>query len=303
MNTTATTTYQTPPYIYGQILNRSLCVPEEKRPPGIWTFISQGAVIGVIIEYLLVVSSMLRRPNFYNFLFIPALPGFLGVAMVAGISAGLVTWAFSRISGRGLGTPIRSMLGVLSVTGVYAVVYLSVPSNPYEPESNYLEILLFILVVGTISGMFIGSGLRPWPVLSRGMNNHKSDLVAKVSGLVLRLLIVFGLMESVVLLISTLQLNYRRADMVFTLFALGHFFTASIIVFARLKFVPLSLLAFIANVPVGSLILDFPDKTLIGFYISFGYLIVWAVFLLSRSALMQTALFEFKKELRYYLID
>jgi len=74
------------------------------------------------------------------------------------------------------------------------------------------------------------------------------------------------------------------------------------IVFTRMPFWLLVLLALLINFPVAALITDvLTNEVLRGLVIA--YLTVWAAFLLCRVSVPRAALSFVKKEIRYYLID
>lgn len=163
----------------------------------------------------------------------------------------------------------------------------------------------YLIVTAVVCCMVIGSNLRPWRTLIYGVGGHdkRTTIMAAVTGILLRLLVVFLSMESILLLICILHSNFLQSDLYFALFAVGHCTLAAIISFRRFKFVTLAALSLII---ISSLMLvfKFSDRMhWIVFYIILGYLALWIAFLLTRSSLAHSAFLNIKQELRYYLID
>jgi len=97
----------------------------------------------------------------------------------------------------------------------------------------------------------------------------------------------------------------ERRDLACGTIALAHFLAASIVIFARINFRLLLPLALLINIPIGYAIKkEFSqlDDSFF-FYLSIGYLAMWAAFLLTRWSVTSAALAFLKEELRYYLID
>ena len=163
----------------------------------------------------------------------------------------------------------------------------------------------YLIVTAVVFSMVIGSNLRPWPTLIYGVGgrDNGSTMMAVVTGILLRMLVVFLSMESILMLICILHENFLQRDLYFALLAVGHCTLAAIISFGRFKFVTLATLTLII---ISSLMLvfKFSDRMhWIVFSIILGYLALWIAFLLTRSSLAHSAFSNFKQELRYYLID
>ena len=85
-----------PPYIYGEILSRSLYESPLAELPGFGRFLSQGIAVGVFGSFLFPVLGMLAHPeNGYNFLLISWLPLILATGMAFGLFEGVALWAYS----------------------------------------------------------------------------------------------------------------------------------------------------------------------------------------------------------------
>ena len=162
------------------------------------------------------------------------------------------------------------------------------------------------LIYGLITGLVTGSELQPWRELVRGAKAlpTQSRLLTGTTGLLLRVIVLFFLMDVIIATVCTAQTNYELQNAVTTFIALGHFVAAAAIVFARMKFWLLLPFALIVNLPNAYFLrASIKQNDVFSAYATVGYLAVWAIFLLTRWRPTYTALAFFKEELRYYLID
>lgn len=78
------------PYIYGEILSRSLCQSPLSEPPGFGRCLSQGMVVGAFVSFwFAVIGMLLGRGMGYSFLLIYLLPIFLATGMGIGLLEGV----------------------------------------------------------------------------------------------------------------------------------------------------------------------------------------------------------------------
>lgn len=305
MIATETPTSYTCPFSANQNYWRSLGYVETQpaRNPGFVTFLSQGATAGMIVYFSYLVIGILSVDTYYAILFPKALPEFLAWGLCIGTFLGLLNWIFNSLVGRRNGLILRltfSVLGYLFVMRAIAYWF------PHEDRPVGWTIVPHILLPSVIMGSLIGSRLKPLAELSRGTSFSKApgEVYARISGVFLRLAVLFLLMESSLILIVAVRWEAHQRELVFMLLGFGHFLLAALLVFARFKFVPLSLLAIIINAPVVSFFFDFQNQdSWISKYLAPAYIILWVVFLLSRSHLVQNAIRIFNEEVRYYLID
>ncbi|HEY4423428.1 MAG TPA: hypothetical protein VGN10_04425 [Pyrinomonadaceae bacterium] len=100
------------PYIYGEILSRSLSQSPVSELPGFGRCLSQGIVVGAFVSFLFPVIGMLAdRENGYNFLLISWLPFILATGMGFGLFEGVALWACSYIAGHRLNVLARAVAG------------------------------------------------------------------------------------------------------------------------------------------------------------------------------------------------
>ena len=279
--------------------------------PTIGRFLSQGTTAGATVAFVLPLIYILSHPtNVYNCVFIFLLPFSLVASMILGLLPAILIWACTRWTGRALSSGERVGLGILVTLLFMFAAYLLIPGArdsiiPSKPP--YTTHLTIYGTAGIVTGLIIGSRLQPWSALVRGVDGipPKARVLTAVTGFVMRVLVVWGLMESTLTLMCTLQGAFTSREPLYAGLLLAHFTFASVIIFTRMRFTRLVPLALIANVPVGLLIRDFfrpPDDYGIAIAAIF-YLAVWAIFLLSRWRATYAALSSFTDELRYYLID
>ena len=182
-------------------------------------------------------------------------------------------------------------------------------ASSYSEERSGMFRLIWqsalLLISATIMGLVIGSSLRPWRAFAYGVGRHssKSTISAVITGILLRLFVVFLFMESIVLGICILQSNSQKQDIYFALLTIGHCTLGAIAAFSRFKFVTLAPLSLIAISPVLLLFTYQPSMHWIVRCLLIVYIILWMAFLFTRSSVAQLAFSNIKQELRYYLID
>jgi hypothetical protein len=80
--------------------------------PSFGTFLSQGAAVGALFGFFSPVIGMISDPeNGYNFLFIGALPVFLGAGMLFGLCEATVLWVGSYLLGHRIHPIVRAVIG------------------------------------------------------------------------------------------------------------------------------------------------------------------------------------------------
>jgi hypothetical protein len=280
--------------------------------PGLATFIGQAAVgsfCGSFVVMLVRVLFVYQPRNGFFAFYVPFL---MMSGLATGAVAGLLIWAGTKEADGPLLGITRTLLGVL-VMGLawFALWYF------LFREDITSEALLWMLAVVGVSGLSIGlvtgSRLRLWRELVRGGETKELALriLAGLVGLVLRSVVVFLFLAYLIIAIASVQSYFfgrqpKFADeitsMVWYLVFMGHFATGTIILFARVRFWPLVLLTVISIAPVVAslwMVEMTPEER----YIVTGYLVAWAMFLVTRWRLMDAAVATLKEEFRYYLID
>jgi len=309
IKTEAATPYQRPPSVYGEILSQRVYTREPSAPLPLGRLGSQGMAVGAVISFLIVLTFILSYPsNWYNFIFIYGLPFYLVIAVVFGAIEGLIIWACSRLARRQLQPGARTTIAVVVLGVLIGVYWWNLPPSLYgykSTTSDFFGVLTVSLIIGALFGGIIGSRLQPWRQLVRGIKSVPawSRVLTGVTGLCLRVMVVWLLMESILSLAVSLQ-NFHQRDFVMVTLIFGHLVAAVIVVFARLRFWLLLPLALLINFPTVFFLTDVlpgDEPILRGIVIS--YLGVWAAFLITRCRLTYSALSFLKEELDYYLFD
>jgi hypothetical protein len=287
--------------IASETLSHSIHQLPERELPGIGRFLSQGVSAGAITYFLIQLTLMLEGPqDDHAFVFAFFLPFVLVWGMLIGLFVGLVIWASTKLVGE-LNVVVRSVLGIVALVLFAAAFYSLLTVLEVNWRWSDSPVYVYYLATGVAYGAVTGSRLQPFRELVRGSEAAKSRVLTGISGLVLRVLLILGLMESILSVCALLQ-DYQHRYL--ALIALCHFAVASVIVFTRLKFWLLLPLALIVNLPIVWLITEFlKDELPVYRYLSFSYLAIWAMFLLARCSLTYSTLTALKQELRYYLID
>ena len=124
-----------------------------------------------------------------------------------------------------------------------------------------------------------------------------------MTGLLLRVFVIFSLMVSILCLILSTQGDFDRKEFTFSVIAVSHFALAVVIIFARIPFWLLLPLAIIVNFPIVVFVTDALPNVVGVRVLTLVYLHLWAAFLLCRLSVPQRPLSFLKKEVSYYLID
>lgn len=295
-----------PPYIYGEILSRSLCQSPLYELPGFGRCLSQGMVVGAFVSFLFPVLAMiLDRENGYNFLLISWLPLFLVTGMGFGLFEGVLLWAFSYIAGHRLNALARVAMGIVVIAiliVIFDYFYSDRPLIHRASLRDWLLLLAFYSPAGVIFGLVSGSKFNPVSELLRGTTPPRWLAVNGITGFVLRVLLIYATMDSTLMLIWTTQLENHQHDVIFVAIAVGHCVAAIVILFTRMPFWLLLVLTLLINFPVVVLITDVLTNEIARNAV-IVYLALWTAFLLCRVSVPPAVLSFLKKEIRYYLID
>ena len=299
----ATVPHQQTPYAYGSVLLRTIYEPQLLEPSRLGRCLSQGAATGAVIGFLF--CSILAW-LFYNPYLILALPFLLVIGIILGLFQGLVVWGWMRLAKHHLSWGYRVAIGVSTATMfvlLWFVIWLPQRTNHSGPLAVYLSICIVLSLAA-------GSKLQPWRELVRGAEALPQQwrLLTGITGFLLRVVVVFFLMETILATITTWQLDYSQLglsqeDLAFTRIAPVQFIASVAIVFARLKFRILLPLALLVNAPTVLWLTKAGKVDVFALYFTIGYFALWAAFLLSRWSVTYSALATLKEELRYYLID
>ena len=296
------------PYSYGEILSHSLYQAPIHNLPGFGRFLSQGIVAGALVSFSIPVIGMLAHPeNGYNFLLIAWLPYFLATGMGFGLFEGALIWACSYIVGHRLHPLARAALGIV-VLAILIVAFTYFSSIKIDTDDaslkDWLRLIAFLGAIGAAFGLVSGSKFSPMTELLRGTTPPRWLVLNGITGFLLRVFVIYATMESTLFLIWMTQLEGRRHEFIFIAIALGHCIAAIVVLFTRMPFWLLLLLALLINFPVAALINDvLKEEQILERNLLIAYLALWSTFLLCRVSVPDAVFSFIKKEIRYYLID
>ena len=297
--------------LYASMPDRRTFVTPAAAHPGFFTFISQAIFGGSLGWFLWFVVWMLCDIT-RNFNWEPYFPvTFMGIlGIVIGTPVGLFMWVFTKLSGQVPSRTFRVTITflLLAIIG-FAWLLLIYDTNPTSEGQGW--VLLFIFVPGITIGLLTGSSLRPGRELIRGGDAKLllPRILAGVTGAALRLFVVLLCKASVIALTSLIILDYYNKpipeppDHQWIPVVFVHCTLAVFVLFARTKLELLAFLTVLMNIPFVASFWMYPDMPQELRYVLIGYLVAWALFLLSRWRQTDVAVDVLKQELRYYLID
>ena len=262
-------------------------VYEENEPFDMVQLLSQGAAVGAFFGFLLPVIGMISYPrNGYNILYTVFLPMYLFGGMLFGALEGVIVWSFMHSIGHRLNVAVRTGIAIAGVAILRFGLNVLAQPSPYAPEASeigyvfgYVSYALYAVLFGIVTG----TSFEPLRAFASGTTASRYRLLSVITGFALRIFVVFALMESILYLLWTQIRNLDNAEVTFAVFAFSHFITATVIVFARIKFTHLLTIACIVNLPVVAFILNAvkdQEQAPLGF-IGLVYLALWAAFVLS----------------------
>lgn len=282
------------------------------RQPGFATLLAQAVVGSFFGNVVAVIATVLLDYHPYNSFYVFSLPFLLAGGIATGVPAGLLVWAGGKLAHGSLLTITRSLVGIF-VMSLAWFLFWSLWGRQEISRTGLLWALPLVLVPGVMIGLVTGSRLRLGRELVRRGEADATALkiLAGLTGLVLRVVVVFLFLASLILEVATLQSyfldsapseNLRRL-LVANSLLFGHAALGVVILLVRLKFSPLATLTAIAAAPLVAVFWALSEMDEVTRIIILGYMGFWGVFLLSRSRVIDLALSALNKELRYYLID
>ena len=289
----------------GLILSGTFYQSAESEVPSIATFLSQGAATGICLSFLSPASGMLSNPeNGYNYLLVFLLPVFVMGGMLFGLWEGTMLWACTFVAGRRINPVVRAVIGIVVlqlILRAFGILYAE--SSPGDESlAAYVRFAVFDVGCGVLLGLVIGSRFRPFYELLRG--STRWPVISGITGLLLRVVVIFSAMVSILNLILSLQWDFNRIKFIFALTAAFHFAAAIVIVFTRMPFWLLLPLALIINIPIVIYVTDVLKPDELGTRtLALNYLALWAAFLSCRVKIPVRPFNFLKRELRFYLID
>lgn len=186
----------------------------ECEKKSILTFLSQGAVGGMIGYFLIVASSTMLQPYGYSVLFFVILPFILAFGAVFGsITAGFI-WLAAKLLKRRPGFVARSAV-VLAITMLLSVALSNWRSESSSVQWSLLGKVGFVCAWGLPIVLMTGSRIRPCHLIflgagPRSKRHNFGSWLAFPAGALLRVASIFALFESVVAL--TIWISARTSE-------------------------------------------------------------------------------------------
>ena len=267
---------------------------EEKS---ILTFLSQGAVGGMIGYFLLVAASIVLQPSGYSVIFFFVLPIFLTFGAVLGsITAGFV-WLAAKILKRRPGFVARSAI-VLGITTLLSIALSYWTSELPSEQWSWLWKVGFVCALDLPIVLVTGSRIRPGHLIflgarPRSKRHNFGSWLAYPAGALLRVTSIFALFESVVALaiwISALRSEWfdfpARERLPEIALAVVYFATSTYFSIRTPRKLVLLPAAIVLNVPLAFLIvsqqrISTPYSEFLVYSFA-GFIGLWAIYTLGR---------------------
>jgi hypothetical protein len=276
-------------------------LPQPVNLPSLKTLAGQ-AVAGSVFSHFVVflIPCLLSQVDFGFWLI--ALPFFLFASLFGGVPAGFIIWACTRSDARPLHWAYRCGIALLVLLPGW--LYLS--SIMFGAVASVqLWFLAWLLVPALVIGLLTHSGLRVGRELARGGEavGGTSRVLAALSGVVLRVLVVLSFMESFLATICLARAPNFQQELILTTLLCGHFAAGTIVLFVRTDLELLAIIASIALAPLIIAFVTFPQLTEILRYVFAGYIGWWVMFVFTRSRQLDRVLSFLNEEIHYYLMD
>jgi MFS family permease len=192
----------------------------ECEKKSILTYLSQGAVGGIVGYFLLVAASIVLQPSGYSFIFFFVLPIFLAFgAFLGSITTGFV-WLAAKLLKRRPGFVARSAI-VLSITTLLSIGLSYWTSELPGEQWSWLWKVGFVCALDLPIVLVTGSGIRPGHLIflgarPRSKRHNFGSWLAYPAGALLRVASIFAFLES--LLALAIWISARTSEW-FDLFA------------------------------------------------------------------------------------
>jgi hypothetical protein len=270
---------------------------ERPRRPGFFLYLSQGATAGLFVYYAAVIVRIVTTSQYW---FVPDPTQMMLMGIVVGVFAGLVIWICTRAAQSRLPWLFRSAISWLALKLLIGLLFSDVPNLPTPPKT-----FVWAGVTNAVFGLVIGSRIHPLRALVRGGGTvgRKSAILAGLTGLLLRPVVLYCFLVSLMWSAAILKETASQKVIVWCILVTGHFAAGVMALYIPMRFQALAVAIALVNAPVVMFLSEFWHD-LRGFeYVPIGYLAAWAIFLVTRWRQTYKALAALPAEIRYYLID
>ena len=176
---------------------------QKTEQKAIWTFLSQGAVGGAFVSFLVAFSAVVSRPSGYNIVFIAALPVYLVSGSVCGALVAGFVWLPGALFQRRLGFVARTVCAIAGSAALAVVLASWNDTNETrQPLSWWLG---YICLLGLPVAFMTGSRIRPCRTMIFGAGRRPArgnfgNWLSIPFGFLLRSASIFGLLEALLVL-------------------------------------------------------------------------------------------------------
>ena len=273
--------------------------------PTLRELLTQGALAGAFAYFLILIGASFSIDNYYKVLLFGALPSYLGVGLVVGLFDGLAIYGCTRYFSARLPWLIRLAVAVVVFAASQIVLNILYPPPNWDRDSVVRLVGFGLLPVLSFS-FITGSRYRPWRALSYGTRRigNYQYLPATITGFVLRLALLFGWFQSILVLVCIIEMNEELWDLFVVWLVAMHFLIGLAITLTNPRFWLAAILAALINAPWLVILIVYRDQLGTVWFFMAGYLALWLGFMLSRCAALNPLFSSISEELRYYyLID
>lgn len=273
--------------------------------PSLRELLTQGALAGVLAYFLILIGVSFSIIDYYKMLLFAALPEYLGIGLVVGLFDGLAVYCCTRFISPRL--PWMARVGIAIATVAASEALLTSRSSATNWDQDYwMRLIGFGLLQVFILSLITGSRCRPWRALTYGTTRiaNFQYLPATITGFLLRIVLLFGCFQSILVLVCIIEMKEDLMDLVIMWLIAMHFLIGLLIALTNPRFWAAATLAALINAPwIVILIIYFHEMGTFWFFL-LAYVALWLGFMLCRCAALNPLFSSINKELRYYyLID
>ena len=273
--------------------------------PRLRELLTQGALAGAFSYFLVLIGESFSVINYYKMLLFAVLPAYLAMGLVLGLFDGLAIYCYTKYFSARLPWLIRLAVALV-VFGASQVVLNILHPPPNWDRDSVVRLVGFGLVPVLSLSCITGSRFRPWRALTYGTRRigNYQYLPATITGFLLRLVLLFGCLESLLILVCIIQMNEALWELFVVWLIAMHFLIGLAITLSNPRLWLAATVAALINAPwLGILIIYFHRMGPVSIFM-IAYLVLWLGFMLSRCAALNPVFSSINEELRYYyLID
>lgn len=180
----------------------------------ILTFLSQGAVGGMVGYFVITTFFVIHQPTGYNFVYLVALPVILMFGSTIGAVAGVFVWLPGVVLKRRLGFVARAGMATAAVLA-QGYAFSFVTGLEESDQWSLAWVIACLCAISLPVAIVTASGIKPCRLLALGSGQRKGrhnigSWLAVPFGFLLRVASIFGLLEA--LMVLALWISARTVD-------------------------------------------------------------------------------------------